>query len=201
MPRLNAANLAPRRNDILERFVDRFSWVPQWEAEVTLADEGLENRLITIDRYAGGAAVRSQLSEAHKFRREALADKTALSRALTSQNRFQPVEFKALNDDEFVERAIAKHLLFSEALREDKWPVHTERRFARKLRPYILKVRYSRESDPDKLESDWYDAYTSSSLRDIHWLLETRNASLDPRIQIAIHQPEVSGTPEPSDKI
>jgi hypothetical protein len=193
MPRVTEANLTPVRSKILRAFVGKFEWVPYWHAEVTLAVESLENRLLTAERYAGSAALRSHLSEAHKYRQEAFSDHSILRGVMTGQHRFEPVNFKTLREDEFVERALAKHLLFSQSLVHDKWPVHQGRRFARSLRPYTIAIR---DSDPGQLTTTFYDAYTSTSARDQYWTMQTRNAWLDPRIQRAlktVHQSPQNG--------
>src|SRR5436190_17612790 len=100
MARLREADIAPARDEILASFVSQYSWIPQWEAEVTLADEGLESRLLEVEQYAGGAAVRSELATAHGYRIEAHSDSLALARALTGENIFQPVKVKVLKEDE-----------------------------------------------------------------------------------------------------
>src|SRR4051812_40881194 len=122
MPRVSEADLNPVRSEILDSFVKSFDFVPYWHAEVTLAVETLENRLLTAERFAGSAALRSHLSEAHKYRKEAFVDHSILRRFITEKDRFQPVDVEALREDEFAERALAKHLLFSDSLVRDKWP-------------------------------------------------------------------------------
>jgi hypothetical protein len=183
MPLLREANLAPVRNEVVRDFISRFNWTPHWFAEVTLAVEGLENRLVVAERHAGSVALRSQLARAHRYRVEAFQDVTELERALKGQNRFQPVDAEIIMEDTVVEGAIARHLLFSKAFQRDKYPVHTGTGYFRALRPHTLALRHK---DPEVQVSDWHDAYLSSSERHNFWLTNTRNAWLDPRVQTAL---------------
>lgn len=189
MPKRSEADLSPARNEILRKFVGSFKWTPHWYAEVTLAVEGLESRLVEVERYAGSLAVRSQLSEAHKFRVEAGTDINVLSRALVNQNRFQPVEAVKILEDGEVERVIAEHQLFSKAFLEDKYPIHVGNIYQRALRPHIIAVRHS---SPEKQISTWYDAYLSSTNRHAFWLEQTRDAWLHPKAQAALQTVESS---------
>ena len=182
------------RSRILEDFAGRFAWLPHWGAEVTMAVEGLESQVETVDRFAGSLAIISTMAEADKYRVEARAEVEALRAPILHNRGIYPVSYDLINDNDEAIAAMARHLLFADALKKDKWPVHTEPRLERKTKPYKKQVR---NLSNVKRTGLWRESLESESLREIHWLGSILNAHSNPKVMDAIaSQGKVAPTAE-----
>jgi hypothetical protein len=145
-----------------------------------MADEGLESQILDAERFGGAEAVVSTFTKlANKYRTEAQVELDDLNLASETRPALYPVKFEVINDDEVVLKAMARHLLFRDALSRDKWPVHTEPRFSRKVKPFIGTVKNLSSSGRRGL---WLDAHKSETIRGEEWLIAVMNAHTHPKI-------------------
>lgn len=171
------------RNRLLANFSSRFEWIPHWGAEVTTAVEGLEAQIEEVDRFAGSLAIISTLADAERYRAEAQAEINDLQTASPRNKGIYPVRFEAIHSHDVVVGAMARHLLFRDALKRDKWPAHTQPRFDRKVKPYRRLVR---DLSSSRRVSLWYESLESESLRNLHWVGVLLNAHTHPKVMDAI---------------
>jgi hypothetical protein len=177
------------RSKQLDHFADRFTWVPHWGAEITMAVEGLESQIEEVDRFAPAKAIISTMAEADKYRFEAQTEVDDLEIAANLSKGIYPVKFENIHGDEIVINAMARHLLFKESLPRDKWPIHTEPHFSRKIKPFNRKVRNLSNTKRTGL---WLSALESESARKNFWLGSLLNAHANPKVinAIASQKPE-----------
>jgi len=171
------------RSVVFTHFVRRFDWLPHWGAEITMAVEGLEAHVQEVDRFAGSLAIISVMAEADKYRAEAQQEMNDLQRAVSPNRGLYPVRFETLDGDDVVIGALARRLLFKSAMAKDKWPVHTEPQFSRKVKPYKGIVRNLSSSRRLGL---WAEAHQSEAMRNLFWLGASLNAHTDPKVIQAI---------------
>lgn len=171
------------RSNILSNFAERFAWVPHWAAEVTLAEESLEARVNEVDRYAGSLAIISTMAKADKYRVEAGEEIDTLRIPILHNRGIYPVNYDLIHADDVVMGAMARHLLFTEALKRDKWPVHTEPRLAKNTKPYRKQVQ---NLSSVKRVGLWRESLGSEEARELHWLNSILTAHSNPNVMNAI---------------
>jgi hypothetical protein len=171
------------RSQILHNFADRFAWVPHWAAEVTMAEETLEAQITEVDRFAGSLAIISTMAEADKYRVEAQAEIEALRVPMLHNKGIYPVNFDLIHGDDIVIGAMARHLLFVDSLKRDKWPVHTEPRLEKKTKPYKKLVR---NLSTVRRTGLWRESLESETTRELHWVNSILTAHSSPNVMNAI---------------
>ena len=171
------------RSHLLNRFADRYTWLPHWGAEITMAVEGLESHINQVDRFAGSLAVISTLAEADKYRVEAQTEIDDLETAVFHNKGIYPVKFEAIHGDQVVISAMARHLLFRDSLARDKWPIHTEPRFERKVKPYNRLVQNLSSVRRTGL---WHETLESETARNLFWIGSLLDAHSNPKVKDAI---------------
>ena len=171
------------RSRLLDQFADRFAWLPHWGAEVTMAVESLESQITEVDRFAGSLAIISIMARADRYRVEAQSEIEDLKTPQLEKKGIYPVNFDLIHGDDIVISAMARHILFKDSLARDKWPVHTEPRFERKVKPYKKQVR---NLSNVKRTGLWIESLESETARNVFWLNSILNAHSDPKVIHAI---------------
>jgi hypothetical protein len=171
------------RSKQLNHFADRFVWVPHWGAEITMAVEGLEAQIDEVDRFAPAKAIISTMAEAGKYHFEAQSEVGDLEMAANPNTGIYPVKFERIHGDEIVLSAMARHLLFRDSLPRDKWPIHTEPHFSRKIKPYNRQVK---NLSSTKRIGLWQSALESETARQNFWRGSLLTALVNPKVINAI---------------
>ena len=164
-----------------DSFKEFFRWVPQWEAEVSLATTGLE-RSIWRAKYLKSSIVLGHLANAKKYMNEANDDLDGLKIAFTPETS-NVINYETIRDDKVCMTALAKHLLFKRSLQEFSWPKHTRPTLNRKLSPITEMLQ---TQDDIQLRQTWVEAHKSAQGRADFWLDQRLQVVKNPVAELAL---------------
>lgn len=163
-----------------DKFMEKFTWVPHWQAEATTAVKGLRPAINEADHHANLSGVESVLANARGYKLEAGHDLTYLESVLDNSRDENTLNIGSVRKDTRVLEVLAKHQLFASALVQHKWPGHKKDNRAKRIHASMDTISSLGDED---LEMLWRGARVSSVKRYTFWHDQLQEVNQHPRVR------------------